>query len=42
MVFPLDCPQVQVIHDYTPQQPDELALHEGDVINVQRKLTDGK
>ncbi|XP_001631658.3 rho guanine nucleotide exchange factor 26 isoform X5 [Nematostella vectensis] len=36
-----DCPQVQAIHNYTPQQPDELALHEGDVINVLRKLPDG-
>ena len=37
-----DCPQVQVIHQYIAQQPDELTLMEGDVISVLRKLPDGK
>lgn len=37
-----DCPQVNALHNYTAQQPDELSLYEGDVINVLRKLPDGK
>ncbi|XP_054285707.1 uncharacterized protein LOC129002133 isoform X2 [Macrosteles quadrilineatus] len=32
-----DCPQVTVVHAYTPQQPDELPLSLGDVVNVLRK-----
>lgn len=36
-----DCPQVQCRHTYTPQQPDELALEEADVVNVFRKMSDG-
>ncbi|XP_066932051.1 rho guanine nucleotide exchange factor 16-like isoform X2 [Clytia hemisphaerica] len=36
-----DCPQVQAIHQYVAQQPDELTLMEGDVISVLRKLPDG-
>ena len=38
----LDCPQVQAIHSYQAEQPDELTLREGDVIKVLRKLPDGK
>ena len=37
-----DCPQVQAIHQYTAEQPDELSLEESDVINVHRKMTDGQ
>lgn len=37
-----DCPQVNVIHNYQAQQSDELSLVPGDVVNVLRKLTDGK
>lgn len=40
--FFLDCPQVNALHNYTAQQPDELSLYEGDVINVLKKLPDGK
>ncbi|XP_073251927.1 uncharacterized protein [Porites lutea] len=36
-----DCPQVNALHNYTAQQPDELSLYEGDVINVLKKLPDG-
>ncbi|XP_077551485.1 ephexin isoform X3 [Haemaphysalis longicornis] len=36
-----DCPQVQCRHAYVPQQPDELALEEADVVNVFRKMSDG-
>lgn len=37
-----DCPQVSAIHNYAASQPDELALTKGDVINVLRKMADGK
>lgn len=37
-----DCPQVTAIHNYSGSQPDELALNRGDVINVLRKMADGK
>lgn len=36
-----DCPQVQCRHAYVPEQPDELALQESDVVNVFRKMSDG-
>ncbi|CAH1774133.1 unnamed protein product [Owenia fusiformis] len=36
-----DCPQVQVVHAYTSEQPDELTLEESDIINVTRKMADG-
>ncbi|CAN7985738.1 unnamed protein product [Ixodes hexagonus] len=36
-----DCPQVQCRHAYVPEQPDELALQESDVVNVFRKMADG-
>lgn len=42
MYIPLpDCPQVRAIHAYQAEQPDELALREGDVVKVLRKLPDG-
>lgn len=37
-----DCPQVSAIHNYTANQPDELGLNKGDVINVLRKMADGE
>ena len=37
-----DCPQVQCIKKYVPQEPDELALEESDVVNVFKKLEDGR
>ena len=36
-----DCPQVQVTHPYEAQQPDELNLDTGDVVNILRKTPDG-
>ncbi|XP_014668301.1 PREDICTED: uncharacterized protein LOC106809650 [Priapulus caudatus] len=36
-----DCPQVQIVHKYVAQQPDELSLEVKDVVNVTRKLHDG-
>ncbi|XP_011687123.1 PREDICTED: uncharacterized protein LOC105449558 [Wasmannia auropunctata] len=36
-----DCPQVMAKHPYSPNQPDELSLQSGDVINVLRKMADG-
>ncbi|KAF0291101.1 Rho guanine nucleotide exchange factor 26 [Amphibalanus amphitrite] len=36
-----DCPQVQAVHPYTAQQPDELTLQIGDVMKVHRKVPDG-
>ncbi|KAG1667383.1 Ephexin-1 [Nymphon striatum] len=42
ILFPqIDCPQVQVLHFYQAQQPDELTLEESDVVNVFRKMADG-
>ena len=37
-----DCPQVQAVHPYTAQQPDEITLHVGDVMKVLRKVPDGE
>jgi neuronal guanine nucleotide exchange factor len=37
----IDCPQVQSIYDYNPQQPDELGLIRGDIVKVFRKMADG-
>lgn len=37
-----DCPQVQAKHPYAALQPDELQLDAGDVVNVTRKMADGK
>lgn len=36
-----DCPQVMAKYPYSPNQPDELSLQSGDVINVLRKMADG-
>ncbi|XP_020299694.1 uncharacterized protein LOC109863683 isoform X2 [Pseudomyrmex gracilis] len=36
-----DCPQVMAKYQYSPNQPDELSLQPGDVINVLRKMADG-
>ncbi|XP_072944408.1 uncharacterized protein [Epargyreus clarus] len=36
-----DCPQVAAQFAYAPAQPDELALHEGDIVNVTRKTSEG-
>ncbi|XP_025163232.1 uncharacterized protein LOC105188492 [Harpegnathos saltator] len=36
-----DCPQMMAKYLYTPNQPDELSLQPGDVINVLRKMADG-
>jgi len=37
-----DCPQVTTKHAYVARQPDELSLNVGDVVNVLKKLDDGK
>jgi neuronal guanine nucleotide exchange factor len=37
-----DCPQVLAKHTYIGLQPDELALDPGDIVNVSRKMADGK
>jgi len=37
-----DCPQVMAIHPFVACQPDELSLEVADVVNVLRKLSDGK
>ncbi|XP_006570477.1 uncharacterized protein LOC413583 isoform X1 [Apis mellifera] len=36
-----DCPQVVALYCYSSNQPDELSLHPGDVINVFKKMSDG-
>nr|XP_018914373.1 PREDICTED: uncharacterized protein LOC109042198 isoform X2 [Bemisia tabaci] len=36
-----DCPQVVATHDYAADQPDELSLQSGDIVNVCRKTADG-
>ncbi|CAH2086843.1 unnamed protein product [Euphydryas editha] len=36
-----DCPQVTALYAYAPAQPDELALAEGDIVNVTRKTSEG-
>ncbi|CAH0718776.1 unnamed protein product, partial [Brenthis ino] len=36
-----DCPQVAALYAYAPRQPDELALAQGDVVNVTRKTSEG-
>ena len=38
----VDCPQVQVVEKYEAKQPDELQLEESDVVDVFRKMADGK
>lgn len=37
-----DCPQVIAIYEFTSTQPDELSLCIGDVVNVLKKINDGK
>uniref|UniRef100_A0A452GJR1 Uncharacterized protein n=1 Tax=Gopherus agassizii TaxID=38772 RepID=A0A452GJR1_9SAUR len=37
----LDCPQVQCVHPYVAQQPDELSLELADVLNILDKTDDG-
>lgn len=37
-----DCPQVIAKHSYESDEPDVLQLELGDVVNVSRKLPDGK
>ncbi|KAJ2952521.1 hypothetical protein O0L34_g6837 [Tuta absoluta] len=36
-----DCPQVAALYAYSPAQPDELQLTEGDIVNVTRKTSEG-
>ncbi|GBP78660.1 Ephexin-1 [Eumeta japonica] len=36
-----DCPQAAAVYAYAPEQPDELPLSEGDVVNVTRKTSEG-
>ncbi|XP_063771799.1 ephexin-1 isoform X2 [Pseudophryne corroboree] len=37
----LDCPQVQCVHPYISQEPDELSLDLADLLNVLDKTDDG-
>ncbi|XP_066135286.1 ephexin-1 isoform X2 [Saccopteryx bilineata] len=37
----LDCPQVQCVHPYVGQQPDELTLELADILNILDKTEDG-
>ncbi|XP_038612611.1 ephexin-1 [Tachyglossus aculeatus] len=37
----LDCPQVQCVHPYVAQQPDELSLDLADILNILDKTDDG-
>ncbi|XP_053565901.1 ephexin-1 isoform X2 [Bombina bombina] len=37
----LDCPQVQCVHPYISQEPDELSLDLADILNVLDKTDDG-
>ncbi|XP_006171208.1 ephexin-1 isoform X1 [Tupaia chinensis] len=37
----LDCPQVQCVHPYVAQQPDELTLELADILNTLDKTEDG-
>lgn len=39
---PWDCPQVRVVAEYHAIQEDELELEIGEIINVLRKMPDGK
>uniref|UniRef100_G1MSA1 Neuronal guanine nucleotide exchange factor n=1 Tax=Meleagris gallopavo TaxID=9103 RepID=G1MSA1_MELGA len=36
-----DCPQIQCVHPYVAQQPDELSLELADVLNILDKTDDG-
>lgn len=37
-----DCPQVIALYEFIPVQPDELNLCIGDVVNVLKKMSDGR
>lgn len=37
-----DCPQIQCVHPYVAQQPDELSLELADVLNILDKTDDGR
>ncbi|KAG8445415.1 hypothetical protein GDO86_010264 [Hymenochirus boettgeri] len=37
----LDCPQVQCVHPYISQEPDELSLDLADILNILDKTDDG-
>ena len=37
-----DCPQVRCVKRYVAKEPDELTLELSDVVNVFKKLKDGK
>ena len=37
-----DCPQVQCMKRFNATEPDELGLEESDVINVFKKMADGR
>lgn len=39
--FLTDCPQIQCVHPYVAQQPDELSLELADVLNILDKTDDG-
>lgn len=39
---PSDCPQVQCVHPYVAQQPDELTLELADILNILDKTEDGE
>lgn len=40
--LPPDCPQVQCVHPYVAQQPDELTLELADILNILDKTEDGE
>lgn len=40
--LPSDCPQVQCVHPYVAQQPDELTLELADILNILEKTEDGE
>ncbi|XP_064021372.1 ephexin-1 isoform X1 [Pogoniulus pusillus] len=37
----VDCPQIQCVHPYLAQEPDELSLELADVLNILEKTDDG-
>lgn len=42
LLLPSDCPQVQCVHPYVAQQPDELTLELADILNILDKTEDGE
>ena len=40
--LPSDCPQVQCVHPYVAQQPEELTLELADILNILDKTEDGE